>query len=71
MSVVEDVQAGGGVVLERERLQLVVERRFGGNDVNGRLTGSVSDGEVISPFVGSWKSYNDIRMIKKRIRKEV
>ena len=55
MSVVEDVQAGGGVVLQAERLQPAVERRRAGYDVNGRLAGSIGDGEIVSPFIGSWK----------------
>lgn len=53
MSVVEDVEGGGGVVLQAERLQPGVIRCFGRYDVNGRLTGSVGDREVISPFIGS------------------
>ena len=55
MSVVEDVEAGGGVVLQVERLQLRVERCCARNDVNGRLAGSIGNWEVITPFVRSWK----------------
>lgn len=53
MSVVEDVHAGGGVVLQGERLQPRVERCVAGHDVDRRLAGSVGDGEIITPFVGS------------------
>ncbi len=53
MSVVEDVKAGGGVVLQVERLQPRVVRCVARCDVNGRLAGSIGNREVISPFVGS------------------
>lgn len=55
VSVVEDVEAGGRVVLQVERLQPRVVRRVAGHDVDGRLAGPVGDGEVIGPFVGSYK----------------
>lgn len=53
MSVVEDLEAGGGVVLQLERLQPPVERCVTRYDVDGRLAGSIGNGEVISPLVGS------------------
>lgn len=55
MSVVEDVKAVAGVVLEAERLQHPVERCITFHDVNWRLAGSVGDGEVINPFGWSFK----------------
>lgn len=53
MAVVENIEAGGGVVLQVERLQPRVVRCLSGYDVDGRLAGSIGDGEIISPFVGS------------------
>lgn len=62
MAIVEDVHAGGGVVLEVEGLQATVERRLSGDDVNGRLTGSIGDGEVITPLLRSWKCNITVRV---------
>lgn len=53
MSVVEDIKAGGGVVLQLERLQPRVVRCCTRDDVNGRLAESIGNREVITPFVGS------------------
>lgn len=55
MSIVEDVQGGFGVVLQTERLQLRVVGCCGRHDVNGRLTGSVCNGELLNPLVWPWK----------------
>lgn len=53
MSVVENLHALAGVVLEGERQQRPVERCS--CDVNGRLAGSEGDGEVVGPFSWSFK----------------
>lgn len=53
MSVVENLTAVAGVVLQGERLQSPVERCF--CDVNGRLAGSVGDTEFTSPCTWSFK----------------
>jgi len=53
MSIVENIKAGGGVVLQAERLQPPVERCFTRYDVNGRLTGSIGNREIIAPFIRS------------------
>lgn len=67
MSVVENFKAVAGVVLQAERLQRPVERCFTHHDVNGRLAGSVGDGEVIGPVVWSFKitrgEKNDRKML--------
>lgn len=55
MSVVEDLQAGGRVVRELQRLQPRVVGCVTGDDVDGRLAGSVCNWEVTGPFVGSYK----------------
>lgn len=57
MSVVEDLEAGGWVVLQTERLQPRVVWCVTWCDVNGRLTGSVGNRKAITPFVGSWNNW--------------
>lgn len=53
VSVVEDVFGGGGVVLQLQGPQGGVVLRLVGDDVDGRLTGTVSDGEVLGPVRGT------------------
>lgn len=55
MSVVEDVEAAARVVLEPQRLQPRVVGCVTGDDVDGRLAGSVCNWEAIGPVGGSYK----------------
>ena len=53
MSVVEDINAVLSIVLEAERLQAGVVRRFCRYYVDGGLAGPIGDGEVCDPFLWS------------------
>lgn len=54
MAIVHDVLGCRRIVMDLERLQRRVEPGLARNDVNWRLPGSISNGEVVSPFIWTW-----------------